>query len=299
MARFLPLVTLATLTAAGTVIAASQTFRAGVDLVRLPVIVVDRQGTPIKGLVASDFEVQDGGRTRDISFFTAGATGPDVPLHLALMFDTSESMEKELDLATRLGIGLVDGLPEAVDVTLVEFDATVRISRFEPPSYSRLFARLRQRELGQRTALFDALGRYVAMAGERPGQHVVVICTDGDDSSLSLGPSDARDLVRIGDVLVYTVGHLGQYTGSNRPRLQGLLTGLAQETGGDAFFPTAARDVPAIVARIRAEIEGRYTLGYERPIAELGQNFRKVEVRLTNPAHARAKVRTRSGYLPR
>jgi Ca-activated chloride channel homolog len=299
MAHGLRVAAAMTILAGSVLVGAEQTFRSGVDLVRLPVIVLDRAGVPIEGLKAEDFEVKDGGRTRPITFFAAGATGAEVPLHLALMFDTSESMEKELDLATRLGVGLVDGIPEAVDVTLVEFDATVRISRYEPPSYSRLVERLRRRDLGRRTVLFDALGRYVALAAERPGQHVVVVCTDGDDSSLSLGPADARDLVRIGDVLVYMVGHLGQYSGTTRARLQGLLSTLSQETGGEAFFLDAARDVPGIVSKIRSEIQGRYTIGYERPIAELNERFRKVQVQLKRPDLSRAKVRTRSGYVVR
>src|SRR5262245_30589709 len=107
MARSLRATAVMTILAGGALVAAGQTFRSGVDLVRLPVIVTDRAGVPIEGLKAEDFEVKDGGRSRPVTFFAAGATGPDVPLHLALMFDTSESMEKELDLATRLGIGLV------------------------------------------------------------------------------------------------------------------------------------------------------------------------------------------------
>lgn len=267
-------------------------------MVHLPVIVVDRQGTPIRGLTAEDFSVIEAGHVQEVTAFAEGPPGPAVPLHLALMFDTSESMEKELDLAVRLGVGLVDGLPEASDVTLVEFDASVRISRFEPPSYSRLIERLRVRgKLGQRTALFDALGRYVAMIRERPGQHVVVISTDGADSSSRLNIADAVDLVRLGDVIVYAVGYLNQAAASDRARQQGMLTALSRETGGEAFFPSARRDLDQIVERIRAEIGARYTLGYVRPPSTGAEGFRRVQVRLSRPGLDGARVRARSGYV--
>jgi hypothetical protein len=48
------IVALATLTAA---FAPQQTFRTGVDLVHFSVVVSDKQGSPITGLKADDFEV--------------------------------------------------------------------------------------------------------------------------------------------------------------------------------------------------------------------------------------------------
>jgi Ca-activated chloride channel family protein len=297
LVRARPLLVLPVVLGSLTSLDADQSFRAGVAAVHLPVIVTDREGEPIRGLSAADFEIREAGRPQVLSSFAEGPPGPAVPLHLALMFDTSESMERELDLAARLGVGLVDGLSEAADVTLVEFDATVRVSRFEPPSYPRLIERLRRRELGQRTMFFDALGRYIALVRERPGQHLVVICTDGVDSASGLGLGDAVNLVRLGDVIVYAVGYLNELGGSDRGRQQGLLTGLARETGGDAYFPSGRSDLDRIVGRIRAEIEARYTLGYVPTRIGEDDRFHRVEVRLTRPDLKGVRVRTRSGYL--
>lgn len=282
--------------AAAGVVAQSPAFRAGVAAVHLPVIVTARDGTVVRGLTARDFEVREAGRPQDVTSFAEGPPGPSVPLHLALMFDKSESMEQELAGATRLAGDLVDAVTEAVDVTLIEFDSSIRISRFDPPSYPRLFERLHQKDLGRRTALFDAFGRYIAMVRERPGQHLLVVCTDGADSSFSLGAGQVRDLVRLGDVIVYAVGYLNEYHGSDRARQQGLLSALARETGGEAFFPTGPSDIPKITSQIRAEIDGRYTLAYTQPPAGAGERFRKIEVRLLRSDLKGARVRTRSGY---
>jgi Ca-activated chloride channel family protein len=273
-----------------------QTFRTGVAAVHLPVIVTARDGSIVRGLTASDFEVREAGRLQDIASFAEGPPGPDVPLHLALMMDTSESMEKELAGAIALSGALLDAVPEAADVTLVEFDATVRVSRYDQGSYPRLFERVRGAKLGQRTALFDAFGRYVALVRERPGQHLLIVCTDGADSGFSLDAVQVRDLVRLGDVIIYAMGFLREASAQDRWRQQLLLTGLARETGGEAFFPSGPSEHARIVAQIRAEIDGRYTLGYLQPPARARERFRKVDVRLARPDLKGARVRTRTGY---
>ena len=63
----------------------------------------------------------------------------------------------------------VNALDEAVDVTFVDFDTDVRVGRFSPPSYQRLFERIRERKAKRCTALYDALGVYLETALEPGG----------------------------------------------------------------------------------------------------------------------------------
>jgi VWFA-related protein len=48
---------------------APPTFPGGVELVRIDVVVLDRDGQPVTGLTAADFEITDGGRAREILSF--------------------------------------------------------------------------------------------------------------------------------------------------------------------------------------------------------------------------------------
>src|SRR5580765_1254735 len=73
-----------------------QPFRAAVDVVQVPVVVLAKDGQPVRGLAAADFDVFEDGRPQPVTFFAAGAPGPDIPLHLGLMLDRSESMELDL-----------------------------------------------------------------------------------------------------------------------------------------------------------------------------------------------------------
>jgi VWFA-related protein len=112
---------------------------------------------------------------------------------------------------------------------------------------------------------------------------------------LSIG--DVRDRLRLGEVVLYVVGFLDQQRGARRLQQQAVLTQLARETGGDAFFPSAGQRLTPFYERIQLEIAGRYLLGFLPTVGARKEEFRRVEVRLTDPARRGLRVRSRSGYV--
>src|SRR3954471_24660215 len=83
--------------AAASVGAAQQTFRTEVDLVHFGVVVTDKQGAPINGLTADDFEIKEAGKPQTIKFFAAGDPADSPPLHIGFLLDTSGSMEDDIN----------------------------------------------------------------------------------------------------------------------------------------------------------------------------------------------------------
>jgi Ca-activated chloride channel family protein len=277
---------------------AQQSFRSSVGVVHVPAVVLDRAGRPVRGLTAADLVVREGGIEQAITSFAEGPPGPDVPLHLGLMLDKSESMEKDSRDAATAAVRFVEAVDEARDVTYVEFETGIRLARFAPPSYERLFARIRERGRGRTTALYDAMGHYAASIHERPGQHLLLLYTDGGDSSSRQTVAEIRDTLRAGNVLVYVIGYLEHASPSDAARFRGVLTSLARETGGEAFYPIDAVATATAYEQIRAEIAGRYTLGYVRSAATTRPGFRRVEVALKTPRPG-VVVRARLGYVVR
>jgi len=82
------------------------TFKAGVDLVALNVVVTDSAEKFVAGLASSDFAVFEDGVQQDVSFFGTN----DVPLDLAILLDTSASMSDKLQTAQQAAIGFVSSL---------------------------------------------------------------------------------------------------------------------------------------------------------------------------------------------
>jgi VWFA-related protein len=278
-------------------VSAEQQFRSRTDLVQLPVIVTDKDGRVVDGLTADDFEVLEDGRPQEITAFTAGAPGQRLPLRLGLILDTSESMESDLRTAADNAVRFVTEVDEATDVTFVDFSTSVNLGRFQPPSYPQLFARIRSGEAGGGTSLYDALGVYVQRSLGRSGQHIVLLHTDGGDSTSSMTFGRLQTLLRLGNVIVYVVGYMEHQFSNDRLPQQMRVTQIARETGGEAFFPTTRADLDDVYDRILAEIGARYTIGYEPAGRAFDGSYREVTVRLRRDDLPDVRVRTRSGYV--
>lgn len=293
------LLSIAVAAASGVAGVAQQPYRSTVDLVQLPVVVTSKRGDLIRHLAAADFQVLEDGQPQTIAVFSEGAVGDRLPMHLGLVLDTSESMEADLKDASDAAVRFVNALDEAIDTTLVDFDTDVRVGRFIPANYPRLFERIRTRKAKGATALYDALGLYVEGALERDGQHVVVLYTDGGDTTSSMSFGKLQELLRLGNVLVYAVGYSVPHASGAEMMGQLRVTQIARDTGGEAFFPSEPQEVAKIYARILDELASRYTIGYVSSNTRADGRLRKVEVRLTRPELKDAKVRTRPGYVRR
>jgi Ca-activated chloride channel family protein len=273
-----------------------QQFKAGTDLVRLSVVVTGRDGLLVRGLTAGSFEVLEDGVKQTVTAFAEGGQ-EEIPLHAGLLVDRSGSMELDLREATSAAIQFVNALDEALDVTFVDFNSSIRIGRFEPQSYPHLFERMRDQNAEGMTALWDAVGAYLQTVAERTGQHVLVLYTDGGDSRSRLRFDQLLTMLRAGNVMVYAIGYLENQLSSSRTTGQMYLTNLAREAGGEAFFPGSPKELHKIYARILDEIGSRYTIGYVSTNTKADGKLRKVQVKLTSPEHKSARVRTRTGYL--
>jgi Ca-activated chloride channel family protein len=206
-------------------------------------------------------------------------------------------MEKDLRDASTAAIRFVQAADEASDVTFVDFDTSVRVGRFSPPSYPQLFERIRHTKPGGFTALYDAIGVYLEGTRQRDGQHVLLLYTDGGDSRSRMGFGRLIELVRLSNVLIYGIGYLENQLSSDRVTQQMRLSQIAREAGGEAFFPTSARELQEVYARILDELVSRYTIGYVSSNPKADGRFRRVDIKLVKPDLRGAKVRTRSGYF--
>jgi Ca-activated chloride channel homolog len=280
-----------------TVAAAQQTFRSAIDLVHFGVVVTDKQGSPISGLTADDFDIKEAGKPQTIKFFAAGDPAAAPPLHLGFLLDTSGSMEEDLKDVRTSAIKFLNAMDQAEDITLVDFDTEVRKATFSGGEYARLIERIRERKADGMTALYDALAVYLSGTADLTGQKVLIMYTDGGDTRSTLTISEVNDLLRASDVTVYVVGYLEHQMSSGRLNQRMELTRFAAMTGGLALFPTSMKEVDKMYEKIEREIAARYSLGYTSTDDRSDGTWRNVEIRLKRPDLKGAKLRTRDGYF--
>ncbi|HZM60913.1 MAG TPA: VWA domain-containing protein [Vicinamibacterales bacterium] len=279
-------------------IAQKPTFRAGTDLVSLGVTVSDRRSNFLTDLTRDDLEILEDGKTQAIEYFARGDAVDAAPeLHVGLLFDTSGSMGADIALSRSAAVRFLNTLPEAKDITLVDFDTEVRVAKYGQQDFPRLVERIRSRKPSGFTAMYDALGVYLDGASSMQGRKILVIFTDGGDTNSAIRFGDVITLVRASDVTVYSVGFLANQPGSVRTEQRMRLTQIAGESGGEAFFPSEMKQIEQAYDRILAQIRAQYTIGYISTNTATDGSWRKVEIKLRRPNARDLRVQTRRGYF--
>ncbi|HEY7443251.1 MAG TPA: VWA domain-containing protein [Vicinamibacterales bacterium] len=285
---------------ASSALIAQSRFRADVDLVSLAVTIAHDEGQPVTDLEQHDFEIYEDGQLQSVRYFARGAeSGKEVPLRLALLFDTSGSMGQDIRLSRTSAIKFLNAMPHAEDMTLVEFDTEVRLSRYSQDDFARLVERIRGRKPFGFTALYDALGTYLAGASELDGRKVLIIYTDGGDTRSSMSWSETLGLLKASDVTIHSIGFLEHQSAAAQFAQKRQLQQIAEITGGRAFFPRDGKDVDLAYDSILAELEAQYVMGYISTNPRMDGRWRKVEIKVKRPELKRAQIRTRPGYFAR
>ena len=271
-------------------------YKTNVDVAGFAVTVVDKAGETVADLKADDFDVREDGVPQPVTYFATGSREETVPLHIGLLFDTSESMDRDLAFSRNAAIKFLKTFARAIDFTVVEFADDVRAARFSQAEFPRLVERIRSSKAKGRTSLYDAVTVFLGSAYDQTGRKVLVIFTDGDDTSSSRRWDETVRLLRASDVIVYPMGFLSN-RGSARLGLQSKLLEIARLTGGRAAFPGTMKDLDPMYASIAAEIQGQYLLGYVPTNTARDGKWRKVEIKLKRAPSERTQIRTREGYF--
>lgn len=273
----------------------AQVFKGHVDLTSFGVTVLDRKGALGSDLTAEDFEVYEDGQRQQLTLFARGDQTESTPdLHLGLLFDTSGSMEEDIAFSRSAAIKFLNALPQAVDVTLVDFDTEVRVARYGQHDFARLIERIRRRKPDGMTALYDAVGVYLDGSSSQDGRKILVLYTDGGDTSSSMTFGDVQTLIKASDITLYAVGFLAHQSQSVQMDQRMKIQHMVDLTGGQAFFPQVIKDLDSNYDKVLAEIRAQYTLGYLSTNVKTDGTWRKVEVKVKR---AGLKVRTRQGYF--
>jgi Ca-activated chloride channel family protein len=273
-------------------------FRTGVDLVQIGVTISDRKGGLATDLKAEDFEIYEDGRKQELRYFAAGdpvdSDHPGPALHLGVLLDVSGSMGDDMSFSKTASIKFLNRLVDAVDITVVDFDTEVRVARYSQNEFARVVERIRQKKASGFTALYDAIGVYLDGAAGQDGRKVMLLYTDGGDTTSAMTFHDLIDLLKASDVTVYAIGELEHQPQSVKTDQRMKLQQIAEVTGGEAFFPTSVKEIDSVYDKVVAQVRAQYTLGYHSTNEKTDGAWRKVDVKVLRKD---LRVRARKGYF--
>ncbi len=276
------------------VLAAQQpqtTIRTEVALVNVVFSAQDSHDRLVRGLKADDFLVFEDRQPQKIEYFSDLSKG-EVPLTIALLIDTSGSVKNKLPFEKETAAEFFrEVLRRNKDLALIiQFDSEVNLVQDFTEDPNLLISALETLQAGNSTALYDAI--YLAVDEKlrfETGRKVIVVITDGDDTSSKLRKEDAIVAAQKNDVLIYGIGVRGEY-GANF----GVLKKFAEETGGSFFSPHAKlSEIQAAFKAIGEDLQGQYSLAYRSTNQKKDGTFRSIEVRCKQRG---VRVRCRRGY---
>jgi len=271
-------------------------FKLDVQLVRLLVTVKNPAGDLVGSLESRDFELFDGGVKQNISVFEHQT---NQPLSVTLLIDTSGSMDKDLKVATGslakfLNALVKEGNPDDA-ASLYSFNDQVTLLNSFTRRLTRLEDSLRPLKGDSGTSLYDAIYLSTGAMRSRDGRHVLVVVTDGGDTTSSKKYSDARAAAQRADAVFYpiVIVPIANPAGRNIGGEHALET-LAESTGGRTFYPTVEQ-IDRAFADILRELRTQYLIGYY-PRGPTAGDGKFHTVRLELPRRPDLRISTRTGY---
>jgi len=260
----------------------AQQFSSRIEAVRVDVLVTDN-GQPVRGLGRGDFEIADNGvpQTVDLVSFD------EIPLNVILALDMSDSVAGDrLDQLRGAGGRLLAALKKGDQAALVAFSHAVQLGARLTPDVASVQAALAAAQSSGQTALID--GTYAGiMVGEADaGRALLIVFSDGVDTSSWLRADAVLDTARRADVVVYGVSVVSRL----KPEFLREITSL---TGGRLFEIEKTANLAATFLGILEEFRHRYLVSYT-PHGVPKDGWHKIDVRVKN---RRTTIKARPGYL--
>ncbi len=260
------------------------TFSTRVEAVRVDVLVT-RDNRPITGLGAADFDVRDNGTTQQVEVVSL----EQLPLNIVLALDLSESVAgPRLEQLQRAGATLLDALEPRDRAALITFNQGVALRCPLASTLECLRRAMVDQAAGGATALVDGAFAALITAESAEGRSLVMVFSDGLDTSSWLSAERVLDTTRHSEVVVYGIS-----AGTARP--PEFLAHLTETTGGRHLRLPDLADLADTFVSILNEFRHRYVLTYIPRGVERG-GWHRLEVRVKRDG---ARVRARPGYFPR
>lgn len=265
-----------------TVLTQAPTFRSSVDRVQLDVSAT-RDGRTVPGLTAADFIVADNGSVQEIESIGL----EELPLRVQLVLDASGSVSNEkLRRLIDAGTGLVDALRQSDSAGLITFSTAVDIRVPMTRDLEQVKRALGSVQGAGATSLRDAVQLALAIPPVADARTVVIVFSDGADTSSWLGDAEVVESARRSGIVIHVVAVRAATVASR------FIPDVTEAAGGRVFSASSVDDLGRLFSSALEEMRARYLITFAPRSPTRGWHELKVSVR-----RGGIDVKARSGYF--
>lgn len=258
--------------------------RIDTNLVLIPVTVTTPLNQFVTGMEKENFRVLEDKVEQEIAYFASF----DAPLSIGLVFDASGSMGSKLTKSRQAAAQFFKTANPEDEFFLIQFNDRPQMVVPFTQNTEDIQSRLTFTQAKGRTALLD--GIYQALQHLKKGRNprkALLIISDGGDNSSRYTENEVRNLLKEADAQMYAIGIFEPMGARGRTAEElsgpGLLSELAEMTGGRHFPVDNLNELPDIAAKIGIELRNQYVLGYTSKNLNRDGKYRRVTVKLNQP----------------
>ena len=272
-------------------VAQQPTFRSNTQTVSIFATVTDAQNRLVPDLQREDFEIFDNDKLQPVVVFD----NETQPITVVVMLDTSGSMTASIALLKQAAEQFLIRLLPADKGAVGAFNDKIEVGGSFTNNRDQLITEVKDLDYGNGTRLYDALSESLDLLKAIEGRKVVLVFTDGDDTSSRVSRGKVLERARAEEVMIYAIGLESEIFDGRRlvrTRPDSGLKGLAEETGGGFFELKKTADLGPTFSRVAQELHSQYVLGFEA--TQLDGKVHKLAVRMKKPG---STARARKSYV--
>ncbi|MBO0857742.1 MAG: VWA domain-containing protein [Chloracidobacterium sp.] len=291
----------------------NESIRINSDLVNVVVTIGANAGGSPNSLFdfkQEDFEILEDGVPQEIANFSRNT---DQPLKLVMLFDTSMSVAQTLDFERRAAARFFERVIRPQDRAAVFSVSTdVVVLQDFTNKTPLLIEAVRQLEAYGSTSFYDGVYLAADYIKNARGRRVIVIVSDGGDTTSGKSLLDALGQAQKSDALIFAVFTGNPWHSQNLRDLaaERALETLTGETGGEVLKPRLSprknrsryddetdelslKELDSAFTDLAGQFRTQYVLGFYSTNEKRDGSFRKLSVRVKKPGY---QARARTGY---
>jgi Ca-activated chloride channel homolog len=273
------------------------TFRVNVRLVNVFTTVTDSRGAPVADLTKDDFQLLEDGVPQTIKVFEKESA---IPLSIALAIDTSPSTLRDFKLEVSSARRFVHSILRSEDrLSVFEVTETILQKTGFTSDVKRIERGIDDLHTGPGTSIYDAIFLCSESLLDRDGRKVLVLITDGGDTTSKADYNGALRRAQQAEAIVYSIivvpieADAGRNLGGEHALIQ-----ISRDTGGKYYYAEGQQQLDEAFRKISDELRTQYLIAFY-PNRRLSDSpFRRIQVELSkkDPEGRPYQVRHRAGY---